>query len=98
MQSMVLVPPFKLVPSCCTRKRRQGGKLDPRWDGPYEITSVLGKGLYSLKSCAGDVAVKRVNGMHLKVFEKVRDTCTHKQVYVPYTACTCNHTKNDLGL
>ena len=57
-----------------TRKRRQGGKLDPRWVGPYEITSVLGKGLYSLKSCAGDVAVKRVNGMHLKVFfpERVR--------------------------
>ena len=59
---------------------------------------MLGKGPYSLKRCAGDVAVKRVNGMHLKVFfpEKVRDTCTHKQV--PYTACTCNQTKNDLGL
>lgn len=53
------------------RKRRRGGKLDPRWKGPFKITTVLEKGLYSLKSCDGNLTVNRVNGIHLKVFHKV---------------------------
>ena len=31
------------------RKKRKGGKLDVKWLGPYAITSLLGKGFYSLK-------------------------------------------------
>ena len=37
-----------------TRKKRQGGKLDYRWVGPYMITKALGKGLYQLKEQKGD--------------------------------------------
>ena len=33
-----------------TRKKRKGGKLDSKWLGPFRITKVLGKGLYSLES------------------------------------------------
>lgn len=54
-----------------TRKRRRVSKLDPRWVSPFEITAVLGKGLYSLKSCDGHLTVKRVNEIHLKVFHEV---------------------------
>ncbi len=38
---------------------------------PFEISAVLGKGIYSLKSCEGHVKVSRVNGLHLKVFYEV---------------------------
>ena len=49
-----------------TRKRRKGGKLDLRWNGPYIVDAYLGKGLFRLQSVADphDV-VARVNGAHL---------------------------------
>ena len=31
------------------RRKRKGGKMDPKWLGPYLITQVLGKGLYALR-------------------------------------------------
>ena len=37
-----------------TRKKRKGGKLDYRWQGPYIITAALGKGLFQLKELHGD--------------------------------------------
>ena len=37
-----------------TRKKRKGGKLDYRWQGPYVICSSVGKGLYKLKEVNGD--------------------------------------------
>ena len=37
-----------------TRKKRRGGKLDYRWQGPYTITAALGKGLFQLKELHGD--------------------------------------------
>ena len=37
-----------------TRKKRRGGKLDYRWQGPYTITAALGKGLFQLKELNGD--------------------------------------------
>ena len=50
-------------------KKRKGGKLDPRWLGPYIITQKLSKGFYSLQSVANPSdCVKRVNGAHLKAF------------------------------
>ena len=37
-----------------TRKKRKGGKLDFRWQGPYVISASLGKGLFKLKELDGD--------------------------------------------
>lgn len=45
--SMVLKKDF-------TRKKRKGGKLDYRWQGPYIISASLGKGLFKLKELNGD--------------------------------------------
>ena len=50
------------------RSKRKGGKLDPKWLGPYRISKLLGKGLYSLTHSQNDHVVKRVNGMHLKMY------------------------------
>ena len=51
------------------RKKRKGGKLDPRRLGPYIITQKLSKGFYSLQSVANPSdCVKQVNGAHLKAF------------------------------
>ena len=30
------------------RRKRKGGKMDPQWLGPYEVTKDLGKGFYTL--------------------------------------------------
>ena len=51
-----------------TRRKRKGGKLDHKWRGPYEITRVLGKGLYSLKDVNTHQIIERVNGYHLKEY------------------------------
>ena len=48
------------------RRRRKGGKMDYRWQGPFVITTVLGKGLYSLTERDGNQVVGRINGFHLK--------------------------------
>ena len=32
-----------------TRKRRKGGKLDYRWNGPFTIVECLGRGLFRLE-------------------------------------------------
>ena len=47
------------------RKRRRGGKMDYRWQGPFVITSVLGKGLYSLKERDGDQVLDKL--MHVSL-------------------------------
>ena len=53
------------------RKKRKGGKLDPKWLGPYTIIQQLGKGFYSLQSLATPTSfVKRVNGSKLKLCYK----------------------------
>ena len=36
------------------RKKRRGGKLDYRWEGPFVITNNLGKGLFRLNQINGD--------------------------------------------
>ena len=52
-----------------TRKKCKGGKLDPKWVGPYCITSNLGRGLYQLKQLSKPFkTVSHVNGVHLKKF------------------------------
>ena len=36
------------------RKKRKGGKLDYRWEGPFLIMAILGKGLFQLKELDGE--------------------------------------------
>ena len=69
------------------RKKRKGGKLDPRWLGPCIITQKLSKGFYSLQSVANPSdCVKRVNGAHLKAFhsqEHMTDSFLHSSQSTP---------------
>ena len=59
----------KVVKKDFLRKKRKGGKLDPKWVGPYITTAKLSKGFYSLQSVANSFdCIKRVNGAHLKMF------------------------------
>ena len=53
------------------RRKRKGGKLDPKWVGPFRISRNLGKGLYNITPILiGDrkSVPKRVHGVHLKVY------------------------------
>lgn len=50
------------------KKKRKGGKLDPKWVGPYKIVANLGRGLYQLEECASAQMIARVNGTHLKKY------------------------------
>lgn len=34
------------------RKKCKGGKLDPKWVGPFKIIAALGRGLYRLEEMA----------------------------------------------
>lgn len=55
-----------------TRKKRKGGKLDPKWLGPYLIVKDLGKGFYKLRSVESPgTFVDRVNGSHLKLYQEL---------------------------
>ena len=38
--------------------------MDYCWQGPFVITTIQGKGLYSLTERDGNQVVKRVNGFH----------------------------------
>lgn len=53
-----------------TRKKRKGGKLDPKWAEPtYRIVCSLGRGLYRIAEVDNPKkVVARVNGIHLKKF------------------------------
>nr|GEX40211.1 reverse transcriptase domain-containing protein [Tanacetum cinerariifolium] len=43
-----------------------GGKLGPKWEGPYEVTDALGNGAYKLRSTDGTVLPKTWNVTNLK--------------------------------
>nr|GEY33772.1 reverse transcriptase domain-containing protein [Tanacetum cinerariifolium] len=43
-----------------------GGKLGPKWEGPYEVTEVLGNGAYKLRSTDGTVLPRTWNVTNLK--------------------------------
>ena len=59
----------KLVKKDFLLKKSKGGKLDPKWVGPYIITAKLRKGFYSLQSVASSSdCIKCVIGAHLKMF------------------------------
>nr|GEU82006.1 reverse transcriptase domain-containing protein [Tanacetum cinerariifolium] len=43
-----------------------GGKLGPKWEGPYEVTNALGNGAYKLRSTDGTVLLRTWNVTNLK--------------------------------
>nr|GEW94970.1 reverse transcriptase domain-containing protein [Tanacetum cinerariifolium] len=43
-----------------------GGKLGPKWEGPYEVTEALGKGAYKLKDRNGHTLSRTWNIRNLK--------------------------------
>ncbi|GKB83076.1 reverse transcriptase domain-containing protein [Tanacetum coccineum] len=43
-----------------------GGKLGPKWEGPYEVTEALGDGAYRLRSLEGTVLPRTWNIANLK--------------------------------
>ncbi|GJT40045.1 reverse transcriptase domain-containing protein [Tanacetum coccineum] len=45
---------------------RDGGKLRPKWEGPYEVAESLGKGAYKLKDCKGNELPRTWNICNIK--------------------------------
>ncbi|GJW52210.1 reverse transcriptase domain-containing protein [Tanacetum coccineum] len=45
---------------------KDGGKLGPKWEGPYEVAELLGKGAYKLKDCKGNELPQTWNICNLK--------------------------------
>ncbi|GJY85118.1 reverse transcriptase domain-containing protein [Tanacetum coccineum] len=45
---------------------KDGGKLGPKWEGPYEVTESLGKGAYKLKDRKGNELPRTWNICNLK--------------------------------
>nr|GEZ13277.1 reverse transcriptase domain-containing protein [Tanacetum cinerariifolium] len=43
-----------------------GGKLGPKWEGPYEVTDALGNGAYKLRSVEGTMLPRTWNVANLK--------------------------------
>ncbi|GKE84955.1 hypothetical protein Tco_1558697 [Tanacetum coccineum] len=43
-----------------------GGKLGPKWEGPYKVTEALGDGAYKLRSTNGTVLPRTWNIANLK--------------------------------
>nr|GEY76257.1 reverse transcriptase domain-containing protein [Tanacetum cinerariifolium] len=43
-----------------------GGKLGPKWEGPYELTEALGNGAYKLRSMDGTILPRTWNVANLK--------------------------------
>nr|GEY95026.1 reverse transcriptase domain-containing protein [Tanacetum cinerariifolium] len=43
-----------------------GGKLGPKWEGPYEVTEALGNGAYKLRSLDGTILPRTWNVANLK--------------------------------
>ncbi|GJR55331.1 reverse transcriptase domain-containing protein [Tanacetum coccineum] len=44
----------------------EGGKIGPKWEGPYEVTEALGKGAYKLRDRKGNVLPRTWNVRNLK--------------------------------
>ncbi|GJZ45285.1 hypothetical protein Tco_0592881 [Tanacetum coccineum] len=45
---------------------QDGGKLGPKWEGPYEVTEALGKGAYKLRDRNGNTLPRTWNICNLK--------------------------------
>ena len=49
-------------------RKKKGGKLDDRYDGPFKIAKQLPNGVYLIESIEDPSKVFRVTGAHLKPF------------------------------
>jgi ribonuclease HI len=49
-------------------KVRERGKWSPRWEGPYIIDKILGKGAYHLRYADGELHPNPINGRFLKKY------------------------------
>ncbi|GKC28374.1 reverse transcriptase domain-containing protein [Tanacetum coccineum] len=49
-----------------TSHAKDGGKLGPKWEGPYKVTEALGKGAHKLKERNGNILPRRWNVCNLK--------------------------------
>ncbi|GJU60712.1 reverse transcriptase domain-containing protein [Tanacetum coccineum] len=47
-------------------RAKDGGKLRPKWEGPYEVTKALGKGAYKLRDCNRNTFLRTWNVCNLK--------------------------------
>lgn len=68
--ALVLVKDF-------TRKKRKGGKLDPKWIGPYVIQKKLTRGVYTVALQNDLSKTRKVTGAHLKLYKKPSKLSQH---------------------
>ena len=61
--ALVLVKDF-------TRKKHKGGKLDPKWIGPYIIQKKLSRGVYTVVLHDDLLKTWKVTDAHLKLYKK----------------------------
>ncbi|GJY42975.1 hypothetical protein Tco_0431188 [Tanacetum coccineum] len=62
---------------------RDGGKLGPKWEGPYEVAESLGKGAYKLKDCKGNELPRTWNIFTLIVKMRTQGATLRKYI-IPY--------------
>ncbi|GJZ91538.1 reverse transcriptase domain-containing protein [Tanacetum coccineum] len=56
---------------------KEGGKLGPKWEGPYEVVEALGKGAYKLRNRSGDILPRTWNVQDLKSVIFNFTSCKH---------------------
>ncbi|GJT77638.1 hypothetical protein Tco_1044363 [Tanacetum coccineum] len=54
---------------------KDNGKLDPKWEGPYEVIEALGKGAYKLRNESGDILPRTWNIQDLKILSLKSLSC-----------------------
>ena len=52
------------------KSKTQSGKLDPKWNGPYRVCTVLGKGVYRIAHLNGETLDKPINAKRLKLYHQ----------------------------
>ena len=76
----------KVLKKDFTRKKRRGGKMDHRYQGPYIIAQNLGKGLYKLQGFMDPhTVITKISGAHLKPYKDPDED--HVHVSVPNEMC-----------
>nr|GEX20449.1 reverse transcriptase domain-containing protein [Tanacetum cinerariifolium] len=63
-----------------------GGKLGPKWEGPYEVTKALGKGAYKLRDRNGNL------------FPRTWNVCNLKKCYVHEIFCIDSESLNKVSV
>ena len=74
------------------RKKRAGGKMDFKWQGPYKILKSVGKGIFQILNTNDPMQTLKVHGTHLKLFyppKKVYACICGTQILCVYVICNC---------